>query len=168
MLLQRRMKVLKSCPAYQMTYGDTLCVLAHVLRAAEWPCGTTWWCVESAWLTESGKIWAAPSCFSVVSVDLQNVGRTETYSPARSEVGRQLTKPTNQKNEFIIKKQTSKTPQKHDNVILTTISISSHFGSLCTRKSVILSVKRLIHIVWQLPKLENSKAYHSHSWIILQ
>lgn len=35
MLLQCRMKVLQSCPAYQITCGDTMYVLAHVLRAVE-------------------------------------------------------------------------------------------------------------------------------------
>lgn len=29
-------------------------------------------------------------------------------------------------------------------------------------------IKGLMHNVWQLPQLENSAAYHSHSWIISQ
>lgn len=53
-------------------------------------------------------------------------------------------------------------------IILITVFISSHFGSLCIWKSVIFSIKGLMHIVWQLTQLENSEAYHSHSWIILQ
>lgn len=48
--------------------------------------------------------------------------------------------------------------------LFSLVLILAHY----TWNFVILSVKGLMHIVWQLPKLENSKAYHGHSWIISQ
>lgn len=88
MLLQCTMKVLKSCPAYQIVCGDTLCVLVHVLRAVELTFLDHMVVRGVAWLTESCKIYVSPSCISIVSVNPQNVGCTETYSPGRNGLGR--------------------------------------------------------------------------------